>query len=160
MLAQERRDSVANTFEIIGVYKVVPTVESIVQAVKFHKYKWLLDDNGEFTDEIYWGNFENLCLLEMKVQGDYLPELLTNISQRSSEDVEQAPYLEYYLDSSGTKLLSEEETRSTDDRRVCFFLHFTDTNLPIYIHEISIELPQISDLPKRLEPFTHFIPAD
>ena len=124
------------TFEIIGVYKITPTVESIIRAVTFQKYAWLLNDNGEFVDEIYWENFENLSLIELQVSGAFTPNLLQAISQRHLEDIEgneQAPYLEYYLDSSGKNLLSEEEAISTDKRRVCFFLHFTDTNLPLRV---------------------------
>jgi hypothetical protein len=151
------------TFDIIGVYKVIPTVESIIQAVTFHKYDWLLDDKGNFVDEIYWESFENLCLIELQVSGEFKPNLLHVISQRHSKDVEgseQAPYLEYYLDSYGENLLSKQEAISTDNRRVCFFLHFTDTNQPLRVGEILIELPSISELPERLIQFTNYVPPD
>ena len=154
------------TFDIIGVYKVIPTAESIIQAVTFHKYDWLLDDKGEFVDEVYWENFENLCLIELQVSGEFKSNLLQAISQRRSKDVdgsEQAPYLEYYLDSFGKKLLSEQEAISTDNCRVCVFsafLHFTDTNQPLRVGETLIELPSISELPERLVQFTNYVPSD
>lgn len=151
------------TFKIIGVYKITPTVESIIRAVKFQKYDWCLNDKGEYADKIYWENFEDLGLIELQVSGDFTPNLLQEISQRHSEDIEgneQAPYLEYYLESSGKNLLSEEEAISTDNRRVCFFLHFTDTSLPLKVGEILMKLPSISDLPERLVEFTNFVPSD
>jgi hypothetical protein len=151
------------TFCIIGVYKITPNVDSIVQAVKFHKYEWLLDEKGRYTDTLDWENFENLSLIELQVLGDFHPSLLQVISQRLSGDVdvrEQSPYLEYYLDASGTRLLSEEEANSTADRRVCFFLHFTDTNLPLRVSETLIELPSLAELPERLLEFAHYVPAD
>ncbi len=151
------------TFDIIGVYKVIPTAESIIQAVTFHKYDWLLDDEGEFVDEVYWENFENLCLIELQVSGELKTNLLQAISQKRSKDVEgneQVPYLEYYLDSFGKNLLSEQEAISIDNRRVCFFLHFTDTNQPLRVGETLIELPSISELPERLVQFTNYVPPD
>jgi hypothetical protein len=151
------------TFQIIGVYKITPTVESIIQAVKFHKYEWLLDENDKFADTLDWEKFENLSLIEMQVSGDFSPRLLQAISQRHAGDFdgsEQVPYLEYYLDESGKNLLSEQEAVSTDHRRVCFFLHFTDTSLPLKVGETLIELPSMAELSERLIEFTHYVPPD
>ena len=151
------------TFKIIGVYKITPTPESIIQAVKFQKYVWLLDGKGELADDIYWENFENLSLIEIQVSGNFAPSLLQAISQRHSGDIdgsEQVPYLEYYLDSSGKSLLSEQEAISTDNRRICFFLHFTGTSLPLRVGETLIKLPSISELPERLIEFTNYVPSD
>ena len=151
------------TFQIIGIYKITPTVESIIHAVKFHKYDWLLDRNGQFADTIYWENFENLSLIEVQVSDDFHPRLLQAISQRHSGNInggEQAPYLEFYLDSSGTTLLSENEAVSTENRRVCFFLHFTNTGLPLRVGETLLELSSISELPERLIGFTNYVPPD
>jgi hypothetical protein len=151
------------TFQIIGVYKITPTFESIIQAVKFHKYEWLLDEKGKFADTLDWENFENLSLIELQVSGDFNPSLLQAISQRHPGDIngsEQVPYSEYYVDVAGKNLLSEEEAISTDHRRVCFFLHFTDANLPLRVSETLIELPSIAELPERLIEFTHYVPPD
>jgi hypothetical protein len=159
----QKKVSALAMFEIIGVYKVIPTAESIIRAVTFHKYDWLLDNTGEFVDEVYWEDFENLCLIELQVSGEFKPNLLLAISQRRSTDVagsEQVPYLEYYLDSLGKNLLSEQEAIFTDKRRVCFFLHFTDINLPLRVGETLIELPSISELPERLIQFTNYVPPD
>ena len=150
-------------FQIIGVYKITPTVESIIQAVKFHEYEWLLDENSEFTDLLDWQDFEKLSLIEMQVSGDFNPKLLQTISQNyygAIHGSDQVPYLEYYLDASGQNLLSEEEAFSTNHRRVCFFLHFTDTNLPLRVGETLIELPSMVELPERLIEFTHYVPPD
>jgi hypothetical protein len=150
-------------FQIIGVYKITPTVESIIQAVKFQQYDWLLDSNGNFAGSIYWENLENLSLIEVQVSGDFSPSLLQTISQRHAGDIEgreQVPYLEYYLDASGKNLLSEQEAISTDHRRVCFFLHATNTNLPLKVGETLIELPSMAELPGRLIEFTHYVPPD
>lgn len=151
------------TIQIIGNYKITPTVESILQAVKFHKYEWLLEGNGNFADTLHWESFENLSLIEMQISGDFHPSLLQATSQRYAGDIngsEQAPYLEYYLDASGKKLLSEKEAISTDPRRVCFFLHFTSTNLPLRVGETLLDLPSIAELPERLMEFTHYVPPD
>ena len=147
----------------MGVYKVTPTAESIIQAVTYHKYDWLLDPKGDFVDEVYWENFENLCLIELQISGEFKPNLLQTISQRRSKDVyasEQAPYLEYYLDSLGINLLSEQEASATQNCRVCFFLHFTNTNQPLRVDDTLIKLPSISELPKRLIQFTNYVPPD
>ena len=151
------------TFEIIGVYNVSPTTETIIRAVKLYNYYWLLDEKDKFTDEINWKNLENLCLIEIQISGEFKPDFLQTISQRHSDNIdgsEQAPYLEYYLNSSGKNLLSEQEDISTDTRRVCFFLHFTDTNQPLQVGETQIKLPSISKLPERLIQFTNYVPPD
>ena len=152
-----------STFQIIGVYKITPTLESVVQAVKFHQYDWLLDENGKLADSLNWQDFENLGLAEVQVSGEFDPSLLQRIFQVHPGDTygsEQVPYLEYYLDPSGQNLLSEEEAISTDHRRVCFFLHFTDTTLPLRIAETLIELPSMVELPERLIEFTNYVPPD
>ena len=138
------------SYNIIGLYSIIPTEETIVEAVRFHKYKWLLND----TDEIYWDNHEDLTLVEIQISGKFSTKVLDSISQN-----DQAPYLEYYLDPTGTSLLSEKEAVEFDNRRLCFFIHFTDTNQPLQIDDTNLELPSISALPKRLQPFTHYIPV-
>jgi hypothetical protein len=150
-------------FDIIGVYKVIPTAESIIKAIKYHECEWLLNDKGELQDEIYWENFEDLCLVELQVLGEFKTNLLQAISQGRSEEPdgnEQVPYLEYYLDAAGKNFISEQEAISIDNRRVCFFLHFTDPNLPLRVGEILIKLPAISELPERLVQFTNYMPPD
>jgi len=154
---------IMSTSHIIGVYEITPTVESIIRAVKFQKYDWLLNDNGEFAGTVYWENFEHLSLVEIQVLGDFHPSSLQAISQRHPGDIsgsEQVPYLEFYLDPSGVNLLSENEAMSTENRRVCFFLHFTDTALPLRVGQVLIELPPITALPERLSEFTNYVPPD
>ncbi len=153
----------STTFKVIGVYRIAPTAESIIRAADFQKYHWLVNDKGSLADTIRWENFRNLSLVEIQASGDFSPKVLQTISQTHSEDIdgrEQAPYLEYYLDESGRQLLSEKEASATANRRLCFFLHFTDTSLPLRIGEALIKLPLVSELPERLTNFTHYVPPD
>jgi len=143
-------------FKIIGLYRVVPTKESITQAARYHEYNWLIDEHGEYVDEIYWDNHENLGLLEAQICGSFAPgELLAVISQD-----DQAPYMEFYLDSTGSRLLSEDDAIETEDRRVCFFLHFVGPAIPLRVDQSELKLPPWSELPERLKPFTHYLPVD
>jgi hypothetical protein len=148
------------TFKCIGVYRIIPTKESIINAAQFHQYKWLLDNTLKYFDEIEWENHRNLTLIEIQVSGDFTTDLLQTIFQSNITSGDQAPYMEYYLDPMGIKLLSEQEAVNMDNRRICFFLHFTNTDNPLNINDIEIELQSVSDLPGRLQSFTHYIPAD
>ncbi|MHC1782346.1 MAG: hypothetical protein AB9891_06215 [Anaerolineaceae bacterium] len=149
--------------EIVGVYKIVPTMESILKAVKFHEYRWRLDENGEYAYEIYWDVFKNLCLFELQVKGFFEPDIFMVIKQIQlgiSEDSQQSPYMEFYMDSSGEKLLSEQEAVKSENCRICFFLHFVGPNTPLSIGEISLSMPPITALPDRLIKYTHYVPPD
>jgi hypothetical protein len=142
-------------FKIIGLYRIAPTKKSITQAARYHDYGWLIDDYGEYVEEIYWDNHEDLGLLEAQIRGAFAPrELLALIAQD-----DQAPYMEFYLDSTGSRLLSPAEAIETEDRRVCFFLHFIDLAKPLRVGKEEIGLPPWSPLPKRLQPFAHYLPV-
>ncbi len=142
-------------FKIVGLYRVVPTKESITQAARYHDYNWLIDENGEYVDEIYSDNHENLGLLEVQIGGSFAPsDLLATISQG-----DQAPYMEFYLDSTGTRPLSEDDAIETEDRRICFFLHFVEPAIPLRVDQAELKLLPWSELPERLKPFTHYLPV-
>ncbi|MEW5870365.1 MAG: hypothetical protein AB1894_13910 [Chloroflexota bacterium] len=145
-----------NDLKIIGLYRIVPTMESILRAVQYYDYDWLLDEDGEYEDEIYWENHENLGLLEVQVRGAFSPdELMASISLG-----DQAPYMEFYLNASGSSLLSDEAINESQDCRACFFLHFVDPAKPLEVARERIALPAWSELPARLEPFAHYLPLD
>ena len=95
------------TFKIIGVYRVKPTIESIFQAAKYHKYDWLADADAKYTDMLIWESTQNLTLIELQVLGEFSPELLYTIFQGNRTEYDQAPYLEYYLDATGNILVKE-----------------------------------------------------
>jgi len=143
------------TFQIIGVYQIRPTTESILEAARYHGYDWLINEEGSFEDEIYWDNFQNLALVEVQINGKFSLDDWFNISQN-----DQAPYMEFYLDEAGTRLLSEKEAVETGIGRACFFLHFVDTTRPLKVGEDEPSLPPMSELPERLMPFTHYVPVD
>ena len=148
------------TFKIIGVYRIKPTIESIVEAARFHEYHWLLEEDGTYCDEIYWDKFENLALIEMQVIGE-LPDGLLNsiwLGERSIDG--QVPYLEFYLDESGTQIIPEAQAATTENRRVCFYLHFIDTSQPLNIGPCQVDLPEMTELPQRLAPFAHYLPVN
>jgi hypothetical protein len=141
---------------VIGVYPISPTLASISKAAKYHHFHWLLDEDGQFNEPIPWENHRNLRLVEIQIEGEFLPkELMLAISMGG-----QAPYMEFYLDPRGEALLSEETAVATPNRRVCFFLHFVTASKLLGIAGQSISLPSESDLPNRLADFTHYIPVD
>jgi hypothetical protein len=143
-------------FKIIGMYRITPTRKSILHAARYHGYNWLIDEHGEYVDEIHWGNLEDLGLLEAQILGPFAPsELLADTSHG-----DQAPYMEFYLDSRGSQPLSEDDAIEMKDRRVCFFLHFVDPAMPLRVSLGELKLPPWSELPERLKPFTHYLPVD
>lgn len=142
-------------FNLIGLYQIAPTLESLVVAAKFHRYDWLVTSSDEFKDEIRWDEFINLGLFEFQVYGEYLPTDLSNIHQD-----DQSPYLEFHLDPAGVLDINDGDAIKTDGRRVCFFLHFIDISMPLLVGEQKIKLPIMSKLPDRLIPFTHYVPVD
>lgn len=143
------------TFNLIGVYRVMPTPESIISDVKYYGFDWLLDERGQFRDEIHWNNFEELGLLEIQIFGNFSPEIVSHISQN-----EQAPYMEFYLDPAGILRISEDEAIRTDGRRLCFFLQFIDSSEQLLIEDEVIVLGKMSDLPARLAGYAHYVPVD
>lgn len=142
-------------FNIIGVYQIFPTENSISAAIKYHEYQWLLDEEGEYHQEISRENIKNLCLIEANLVGEYSPKELMEVFQD-----DQAPYMEFYLDPTGNRLITEEEAIQLYDRRICFFLHFTDPFSYLQVGDKKLTLPTISKLPDRLIPYAHYIPVD
>jgi hypothetical protein len=144
-----------SSYRLIGVYKIIPSEASFVNAARYHEDPYLLDEAGGFTGEVDWGNYQNLALLEFQVSGSFTMNDLKKISQG-----DQAPYMGFYLDPSGNKCVDENQAIRRNGRRVCFFMHFLDTNKPIMIDNLKIELTPMQDLPERLIPFTHYLPVD
>ncbi|WDI42178.1 toxin-antitoxin system YwqK family antitoxin [Bremerella sp. P1] len=151
-----QRDELACQLTIVGVYPVVPTAESIAQAAQYHKYEHLLDANGSFQEPIVWANNNDLCLVEVQIDGDFSPRALI----RSIGANDQAPYLEFYIDAAGTTLISESVAVSTPKRRVCFFLHFLADNVVIKSGNDSLNTPARGPVPERLASFVHYVPVD
>ena len=143
------------TPEIVGVYRITPTIESIASAARYHRCDYLLDEHGDFKDDIRWDSFKNLALLEILTQGKFSPEEMTSIGQD-----DQAAYMEFYLDGTGTRLMSEDEARQSDTRRVCFFLHCLDPARPLTVGREQMNIQTMSALPERLKPYTHYLPVD
>ena len=149
--------------KIIGVYKIKPTIESISQAARYHEYDDFIDSEGNYSEAIYWKDFKNLCLFEIQISGEFTAKLLYDISQKDPRVKawnEQVPYLEFFLNESGDSLLTEEEAFSVENRRICFFLHFTNKRLPLTVGQTNLKLPKFTPLPQRLIGFTHYSPPD
>jgi hypothetical protein len=144
-----------STYRLVGVYKIIPSEASFVNAARYHECDDLIDEKGRFTGEIDWGNYQNLALLEFQVSGTFTMNDLMKISQG-----DQVPYLEFYLDPSGNKCVDENQAIRRNGRRVCFFMHFLDTKKPLVIDKQKITLTAMEDLPERLIPFTHYLPVD
>jgi len=144
-------------FILIGLYRIVPTLESISQAARFHGgLEHVLDESGVWKEEVPWDEFQNLGLVELEIRGRHTEEDLLSISQD-----DQAAYDEFYLDSSGTRLITEEEAFTTPTpRRICFFLHFIKTSRLLNVCGAKFKLPSFAELPERLKPFTHYLPVD
>jgi len=141
--------------DIVGVYGIIPSIETIARAAYYHKCDYLLDEHGNYKDEIYWESFENLALVEIHIRGEF-SQGETNLIQQNG----QAPYMEFYLDGTGTRLMSEDEANLTNNRRICFFLHFLDTAEPLTVGREQLKLPTVSALPERLGSYTHYLPVD
>jgi hypothetical protein len=140
--------------EIVGVYKIVPTIQSIQKAARYHHCDFMLDEQGEYVEPISWNDLENLALVELRIRGKFWPAVLSSIRQG-----DQAAYLEFYLDNTGARISDEDEAIESDDRRVCFFLHRIDATKPLIIDQSDIRMPPMSELPKRLEPYAHYLPV-
>ncbi len=145
----------ASTYDVIGVYRITPTMESILDAARYHGYDFLIDTNGNYKDQIYWDNHINLALIELQILGGFNEADLMKVGQN-----DQAVFMEFYLSPEGKELLTKEKAEQTDGRRVCFFLHFVDTSTSLMIKEKAYRMPGFSKLPDRLVPFTHYLPVD
>jgi hypothetical protein len=144
-----------STYRLIGVYKIIPSEASLVNAARYHECDFLLDEKGRFTGEIDWANYQNLALLEFQVSGSFTMNDLMKISQG-----DQAAYMEFYLDPRGEKCVDENQAIRRNGRRVCFFMHFLDTTKPLIVDNQKIKLTPMQPLPDRLIPFTHYLPVD
>jgi hypothetical protein len=144
-----------SSYRLVGVYRIIPSEASFVNAARYHECDDLLDDKGRFTGEVDWGNYQNLALLEFQVSGSFTMNDLMKISQG-----DQAPYLEFYLDPRGEKCVDENQAIRRNGRRVCFFMHFLDITRPLTIDGQEVKLTAMQALPDRLIPFTHYLPVD
>lgn len=140
---------------MVGVYWIVPTSQSIAQAARYHEYNWLLDKQGEYKELITEVSISNLALVELEIECG-----CWNLELDSIQQDDQAPYLEFYLDPSGTQRISEDEWILKDAGRICFFVHFLDIGKPLSVATTSLSLPEPDYLPDRLRPFSHYIPVD
>lgn len=145
----------AYPYRLIGVYKIRPTRASVNEAIHYHKQDFLLNEQGEFKERLRRADLEGLVLVETQVMGYFVPDDLDAMSQG-----DQVPYLEYFLDASGRKILTVKEASETVNPRVCFFLHFADINQPLKMGSQYLTLTPFKRLPKRLKPFTHYLPVD
>lgn len=142
-------------YRLIDLYKFTPSMLSLSVAAHYLQYTWLLNSNNQFVGDIDWALFKNLGLIEFRVSGDYSPKELLNISHN-----DQYPYLEFYLNESGTASIGINDLTTNKEFRVCFFLHFIDISKPLRIDVMEIPLPPMSDMPIRLAPFAHYVPVD
>lgn len=140
---------------VIGMYRIEPTVNSLVEAAKYHQYEWLLDEVGRYAEVIDWEALVDLALVELLVTGEITEDLVNSVDQGG-----QGAYMEFYLNEEGTALLSEDDAFDVESRRVCFFLHEADSDLPLEIEGEEYLPPVITRLPERLIPFAHYLPAD
>jgi hypothetical protein len=151
-------------FSVIGVYRIVPTLESISAAARqIGGLQHVVDEDGVWKEEIPWNQFRNLGLIELEIRGPHKTKHIDSITQgtRAPRADDQAPYDEFYLDGTGTKLIDEEQALAmSEPRRVCFFLHFINMKKPLNILAAKVALPPFSDLPARLKPFAHYLPPD
>lgn len=141
--------------KIIGVYKISPSLISAIEAAKYHQYNWLLDDEGNYVDPIDWENLKDLTLVELQINGPFVTDDLIEIRQD-----DQSPYMEFYLDTIGKQLITEDQAIQAENHRICFFLHFTNIKKPLLIKDKPYRLPAVGTLPDRLIAFTHYVPAD
>ncbi len=141
-------------FRLVAAYHVRPTKASITAAAKYHGFNWMLDESGELRHDVPTRNLNAVALVEFEVFGGYSPSEVASISYG-----EQRPYLEFYLDPTGTRDLEEREAVQMDGRRLCFFIHAVDPSLSLRVAKRQIDLPPLTELPARLVPFTHYAPA-
>ncbi len=141
-------------FRLVAAYHVRPTKASIIAAAKYHGFTWLLDDRGELRPDVPTRNMNRVALLEFEVFGAYSPAEVSSITYG-----DQRPYLEFYLDPSGTRDLEEREAVQMDGRRLCFFVHAVEPSRTLRVADRKIDLPPLTELPARLVPFTHYAPA-
>ena len=159
------------TFEVVGVYPVEVTRTSMSAAMKYHGRMEALDKEGNLLEDewevVVQRDLHGLALIELSIAGAYSADELSEInhgSERKPRD-NQAPYMEFYLDGDGLHLIAESEAIECDYRRVCFFLHFVDTNQPLYVgfdrrFRKQIRLPSQSPMPNRLKPYAHYLYVD
>jgi hypothetical protein len=158
------------TFQVLGTYKVEVTRESLAKAVKH--YDWAddwLTEAGNLKDDIWsWyiseraDEINTIVMVETNIIGDYVD---TELLQFSHGLLQQAPYLEFYLDGTGTETITYDKAKSLETRRICFFLHFFDHAHPINIQQgrkiiEKLSLPSPIEMPERLKPFCYYIPYD
>lgn len=141
--------------EVIGMYRIEPTVSSLVEAAKYHEYDWLLDEVGRYADSIDWEAMVDLALVELLVSGEITEDLVDSVNHGG-----QAAYMEFYLDASGNRLLAEDDAFDAQSRRICFFLHDADPEVALEVDGEEYVLPVPTRLPERLLPFTHYLPVD
>ena len=142
-------------FEIIGIYPIHVTQDSINEAIKYHMFDWMADEHWHYILPIRWHAFENLVLVELQWSGKLKKENLKTIYHQF-----EVPYMPFYLSTDGTEFLNEEQAKQTDNRRTCFFLHGFDITQPIIIGKKNIKVAALSELPYRLKPFTHYVPVE
>ncbi len=157
-------------YKIIGTYKIEISCQSLALAVQHYGWAddWLTESGG-LKEEIWlWYMNERaeekdtIALVEANITGEYSENELLGVTHGP---LEQAPYLEFYLDETGTEKIPYEKAVAITSRRICFFLHFVDVSQPVIIKQgkkivQSLQLLPIEELPERIKPHCFYIPYD
>ena len=141
--------------QLVGVYPIRVTQDSINDAIEYHLYNWMADEQGNYNLPIHWNMFENLVLVEVQWSGKFDQDSLNGTRHKF-----EVPYMCFYLSANGEELLNGDSAMQLSDRRICFFLHKFDITEPIIIDKKNIKVDTLLELPLRIKPFTHYVPVE
>ena len=160
--------------ELVGAYRMEPTRKQMGQAALFFGYDYLVTKAGLIrANEVSQYDLKDLALIELAVSGEVSVQEFTCQTLNS----EQVAYLEFYLSEDGEELLYhpnrddslnqlpsmkaafESVVKTTEPRRICFFLHFVSPGTTIRHKGTNLTVAELQDLPSCLEPFAHYVPV-
>ena len=147
------------TIEVLGAYKLEPTVDLFASAMetKYGGLK-LSDSERREAEEAVRDELSGVALLEVRVIGR---DDQFDVGDFGQESADQAPYNECFLSDDGSQVISRWfDVPPGETLRIAFYLHFFESGSPLSTSYGSVPVPPLQPIPQRLRELVPYEPVD
>jgi hypothetical protein len=143
--------------QIVGTYSVLVD-DALIKAAMDIKYPlgMFSEKDREAAQPAVISEMSSAVLVEVIIEGADERYTADDFSQPDSE---QAAYMETYLSSDGTSVISEYDRPSGDFLRVAFFLHDFNATKPLKTSYGEFNVRQPVPIPERLNKIVRYEPV-
>ncbi|MCB9893253.1 MAG: hypothetical protein H6839_02240 [Planctomycetes bacterium] len=154
----------APVVEVIGVYRVTANDATVVEALELQRDLSPTDPGADEAAQEIRREIESTVLIEMLIDDggslEELPVIRQSLGSAPSDN-DQVCYLERYLSSDGTRVLSDSRLQHDGGKvRVTFFIHYYKPDVALAWEFGPITCTPPRSMPKRLARLCPYEPVD